>query len=57
MTDKKQKPRPPERHPYHQPKLRIHGNLRTLTMGTMKAGAMDDGGSPKPNTRAGGPSG
>lgn len=56
MTDKKQRPRPPKKRPYWAPTLKVHGNLIALTA-TMKGGGMDDGGSPKPNTRMGGPQG
>lgn len=57
MTDKIRRSPTTKKRPYQEPKLKIHGSLRTLTRGTMKGGCMDDGGGPKPNTRASGASG
>jgi hypothetical protein len=51
MTNgKKKAPQHPAKQPYRAPKLRIHGDLQTLTQS--KAGCMADGSS-KPATRVG----
>jgi hypothetical protein len=47
-TAKKTSAKQPAKRPYRTPKLTVHGNLRTLTLG--KGGSLGDGGG-KPKTR------
>ena len=41
-----------DRKPYQPPRLKVHGDLRRLTMGPSKGGAKQDGGT-TPKTKAG----
>ena len=50
MTRKKQAPRRVQKLPYRAPQLRVHGDLKTLTM--VKGGSSGDAG--KPSTRSSG---
>jgi hypothetical protein len=52
MTPKKGAPRRGKKQSYRAPELKVHGDLKSITL--TKHGAKNDGGAPKPNTRTSG---
>ncbi len=46
MTPKNEAPQPVKKRPYRAPTLAVHGDLKALAKGTVKAGTSSDGGKP-----------